>query len=220
LSFHSREPSNSEADTYIIGFPSRPICKLPSKNDQTARISLQIIHNVKKQRKQNRRWCVFLATPRPVVHSQIVFQNRASAPHPVPFRPFRRLGERVFRPAAKDPQEAKFIKRTETRNKLKSNKKYHHKPPAQTKTNRITNNQQQTETSQKPENQGKCATPRPRPAVTPPRPRVGKGSRERRAGRASPSHRALCDSRLYKERFRFVGRGSAPRTPSLLAARR
>jgi len=57
------------------------------KNDQTARISLQIYHNVKKQRKQNRGRCVIRLTPRPVSHSQIV---SVPLPLPRPVRPFRR----------------------------------------------------------------------------------------------------------------------------------
>ncbi len=90
LSFHNSEPSNSEADTWIIGFPTRPIRKAPqSKNDQTARISLQKNSNVKKQRKQNRGRCVIRLTPRPVSHSQIV-----SVPLPLP-RPVRRCRRSV-----------------------------------------------------------------------------------------------------------------------------
>ena len=73
---HSREPTNSEADTLIIAKARGPICSVQSSNDQTARISLQISRNVKQQRnKTNRSRQSYLAP-----NSQ-PFQN-SSAPFP------------------------------------------------------------------------------------------------------------------------------------------
>ena len=78
-----------------------------SKNDQTARISLQITINVKKQRKQNHGKRVTLSTHRPVCHSQIVSApprlSTASPPRPT----LPSFGERVFRPQHLKPQEGK-----------------------------------------------------------------------------------------------------------------
>ena len=75
------KPTNSEADTWIIGrnLPGR-YASSSVENDQTARISLRISINVKKQRKQNHGRCATLATPRPVVHSQIVPKLRTIRP--------------------------------------------------------------------------------------------------------------------------------------------
>ena len=88
---HSREPTNSEADTLIIACARGPICKLLNRtNDQTAHISLQISINVKKQRKQNRGSSANLSTPSPVIHSQNFRQSRASqrrSPAPTAFPP-------------------------------------------------------------------------------------------------------------------------------------
>ena len=89
-SFHSREPTNSEADTWIIGLaPYQADTQASrSKNDQTARISLQISSNVKKHQEQKSR-IKRHSHDAPSGHPFPELSPEHPA-HPPPFRPIQR----------------------------------------------------------------------------------------------------------------------------------
>ncbi len=104
------KPPNSEADTWIIG--PKPyqadMLVFASNFDRTARISLQISINVKKQRKQNNlNRAISLVAPCKPSSSEFSRSVQRSRLPPRPVRPFRRLGEAVFTETNWNPQAEK-----------------------------------------------------------------------------------------------------------------